>query len=232
MRPRGAEYQRYIHLVELYRDCGWQPAAMLARAPFRVADVGTNAILLRAERDLAAMAARFGQAAEAVEIAARIARLERGLAGLWSEAHGVFLSRDLIAEAPIAVATSAGLMPLFGQAATPAQVAAIAATLRRWGGMVTHPVPSTAPDDPRFEPRRYWRGPIWAMVNWMIAEGLAASGEPTLAASLHDATRALIAAGGFSEYFDPTDGAGIGGANFSWTAAICLLLGSPAAAPA
>ncbi|HEX4260345.1 MAG TPA: trehalase family glycosidase [Acetobacteraceae bacterium] len=224
MRPRGAEYQRFIHLVELYRDCGWQPAAMLARTPFRVADVGTNAILLRAERDLAALAARFGRPAETAEIAARIARLERGLARLWSPAHGVFLSRDLIAGAPIAVATSAGLLPLFGQAATPAQVAAMVATLHRWESMVAHPVPSTAPDDLRFEPQRYWRGPVWAIVNWMIAEGLAASGEPALAASLHAATRALIAAGGFSEYFDPRDGAGIGGGTFSWTAAILLLL--------
>jgi hypothetical protein len=34
----------------------------------------------------------------------------------------------------------------------------------------------------------------------------------------------MIAQGGFSEYFDPTDGAGIGGAVFSWTAAIYLML--------
>jgi hypothetical protein len=34
----------------------------------------------------------------------------------------------------------------------------------------------------------------------------------------------LIAKAGFSEYFDPTDGRGIGGADFSWTAAIFLLL--------
>ena len=188
MRPRGEEYQRFIHLVELYRDCGWQPAAMLARAPFRVADVGTNAILLRAERDLAAMAARFGRAGEAAEIAARIARLETGLARLWSQAHGAFLSRDLIRRGADRGRDLRRPAAAVCRAATPAQVAAMAATLRRWGGMVAHPVPSTAPDDPRFEPRRYWRGPVWAMVNWMIAEGLAAlrrAGHRRLAARRH-----------------------------------------------
>ena len=34
----------------------------------------------------------------------------------------------------------------------------------------------------------------------------------------------MIAQGGFSEYFDPRDGAGIGGVEFSWTAAVYLML--------
>ena len=68
MRPRGEEYQRFIHLVDVFRDAGWDPARMLAASPFRVADVGTNAILLRAEQDLLALAARFGTAEERAEI--------------------------------------------------------------------------------------------------------------------------------------------------------------------
>jgi glycogen debranching enzyme len=75
-----------------------------------------------------------------------------------------------------------------------------------------------------FEPKRYWRGPVWAVVNWMIADGFASNGEAALAAAIHDQTRRLIAEAGFSEYFDPTTGEGIGGADFSWTAAIYLML--------
>ena len=101
----------------------------------------------------------------------------------------------------------------------------LAATLRRWAGQVRYAVPSTAPDDKRFEPLRYWRGPVWAVVNWMIPEGLAGSGAPALAAELGAATAQMIAHGGFSEYFDPRDGTGIGGAEFSWTAAVFLMLG-------
>jgi glycogen debranching enzyme len=96
--------------------------------------------------------------------------------------------------------------------------------LRRWAGVVRYLVPSTAPDETCFDALRYWRGPIWAVVNWMIAEGLAESGEAGVANEVRNATRELIAAAGFSEYFDPRDGRGIGGANFSWTAAIYLLL--------
>jgi glycogen debranching enzyme len=227
MRPRAEEYQRYIHLVDRFRDAGWQANRMLAVSPFRVADIGTNAILLRAERDLLALAQRY-QASDAAEIGTRITRMEASIARLWSATHGVFLSFDQVGGAPIEAAISAGLLPLFAGSAGADQVQTMVSTLRRWGGLVRCLVPSTAPDDTRFDPLRYWRGPVWAMVNWMIAEGVEASGVASLAAELRRATRDMIAAGGFSEYFDPRDGSGIGGANFSWTAAIYLLLSSAA----
>ena len=84
-------------------------------------------------------------------------------------------------------------------------------------------VPSTDPGFAGFEPKRYWRGPIWAVVNWMIAAGFAAANDTTSAARIRADTVALIEASGLSEYFDPMTGEGIGGADFSWTAAIYLL---------
>jgi hypothetical protein len=225
MRPDAEEYQRFIHLVDLFRDAGWQPDKMFSVSPFRVADIATNAILLRAESDLLALARRFGRAGEAEEIAGRAARMQSAIARLWSARHGLFLSLDQISGVPIEVATSAGLLPLYAGAADASCAQAMVVTLRRWACGVRWLVPSTAPDNVAFDPLRYWRGPTWAVVNWMIADGLENSGESVMAAELRHATANLIATGGFSEYFDPRDGRGIGGANFSWTAAIYLLLG-------
>lgn len=224
MRPRAEEYQRFIHLVDLFRDAGWQPEKMLPVSPFRVADIATNAILLRAERDLLALAPRFGRPGDAAEIAGRADCMQTAMERLWNPNLGLFHSVDQIDGAPIEVATSAGLLPLYAGAVGAARTHAMVATLRRWAGQVRYLVPSTAPDESGFDAVRYWRGPIWAVVNWMIAHGLAASGEGESAEVVHNATRSLIASAGFSEYFDPRDGRGIGGANFSWTAAIYLLL--------
>jgi glycogen debranching enzyme len=225
MRPRGEEYQRFIHLVDLFRDAGWQPEKMLAVSPFRVADIATNSILLRAERDLLLLAQRFGQAGDTEEITARAERMQGAIERLWNPQLGLFHSLDLIAGNPIEVATSAGLLPLYAAATDESRARAMMATSQRWAGHVRYLVPSTAPDDLHFDALRYWRGPVWAVVNWMIAEGATESGQSSLAADLRSGTRDMIANGGFAEYFDPRDGHGIGGQDFSWTAAIYLLLG-------
>ena len=222
MRPRGEEYQRFIHLVDVFRDADWDRARMLSASPFRVADVGTNAILLRAEKDLLALAARFGSAEDRSEIDARIARLSTALDRLWRDDLGLYASMDLIIDETCPVGTSAGFLPLYAGHSHERAVT-LAATLAGWAGGVARLVPSTDPGFAGFEPKRYWRGPIWAVVNWMIAAGFAAANDTTSAARIRADTVALIEASGLSEYFDPMTGEGIGGADFSWTAAIYLL---------
>ncbi len=222
MRPRAEDYDRYVHLVETYRACGWEPSAMWKAAPFRIGHVGTNAILLGAERDLLALADRFGTESERQEIAGRIARMERAMAALWSAEAGAFLSRDLLTGALIPAATSAGFLPLLTDAPTRDQAARIAAEVMRWSGLGASGVPTVAPDDPVFDGKRYWRGPVWCIMNWLIADGLARHGFAAESEAVRRMTGELIEGSGFAEYFDPRDGSPCGGRGFSWTAAAWL----------
>jgi len=81
---------------------------------------------------------------------------------------------------------------------------------------------STHPDSSRFESQRYWRGPVWLHINWMIADGLQSYGISDLATESTESSRRCIRDAGFREYFDCRSGAGCGGSDFSWTAAIAL----------
>jgi hypothetical protein len=150
--------------------------------------------------------------------------METAIRRLRNAALGLFTCFDLIGGAAIRVGISAGFLPLFAAAASAEQARVLATTLDRWAARVRSLVPSTDPRHVSFEPLRYWRGPVWAVVNWMIAEGFADAGNATMAARIRGDTRQLIDAGGLPENFDPTDGKGVGVADFSWTAAIWLLL--------
>ncbi len=69
MRPTKAEYDRYLALVQFGRATGWDQERIAQTNPFRVADVGMTMILLRANRDLLALAQELGRTDAAKELA-------------------------------------------------------------------------------------------------------------------------------------------------------------------
>jgi glycogen debranching enzyme len=221
-RPHRAEYDRYLTLVYRFRARAYEPQALYAESPFRIADVGVNSILLRADGDLLALAQELGIEAGRDELDGWIERGRAALQDLWSEADGGYRSRDGLTGELLSIGTSASFLPLFAAAAPPERAADLAATLERWASAVRFLVPSTDPATSLFEPRRYWRGPVWLIVNWMVADGLRACGRADLADRLREDSLALVRRHGFFEYFDPMTGEGLGGANFTWTAAVTL----------
>jgi len=218
-RPTKAQYDRYLWLVEHFRELGWDTARLHDASPFQVVDPGFNAILLRAAADLADLAERL----DAPEIAAENRRfVARGLAAmerLWSERHGQYLCRDRITGRLIDSASVGGLLAAFAAIPT-ARAARIAASIEAQGTRFR--VPSHAPADPRFDAKRYWRGPVWLVVNYMIADGLARAGLAAAAAAITRSSLELIHENGFAEYYDPISGAPLGGGRFTWTAAMVL----------
>ena len=78
--------------------------------------------------------------------------------------------------------TQAGFMPLL--ALTPRRWRSARPSRRRSRAGATawsSACPRRAPFSPAFEPKRYWRGPVWAVINWLIADGLRANGLDDLA---------------------------------------------------
>jgi glycogen debranching enzyme len=227
MRPSQTDYERYITLVDLYRSLAWAPDRMWEMTPFKVADIAINAILHRAETDLMALANRFGTPADHSAIALRLESQRAAIARLWSDEANLYQSLDMITGERIPVSTSGGLLPLFARIPTDDQAARMAREIERWGKKARYLVPSLSPFDPRFEPKRYWRGPVWAIVNRMINEGLSAYDHGGLAGRIRKDTQTLMRQSGFAEYYDPTTGEGLGGDSFSWTAAMALSWAAP-----
>ena len=216
MRPGKRDYDRYLAILRFGRECGWNQEEIVARGPFLMADPATTFILLRANRDLAALARNLGE--DPAEPERWAADLEAALPLIWNEDLESYDARDLkTGRFANALGSGAFLAWLVGADGPGFEERLVAAWDRvRFG------IPSSDPDAPGFEARRYWRGPTWPFMNALIAIGLKESGRAAESERLRRETATLITNGGFYEYFDPHDGTPCGGADFTWTAAVWL----------
>lgn len=223
-RPTDLEYDRYVYLVKFSRDRSYLPDRIRADTPFAIHDVLFNSVLVQANHDLARIARELGADATPFE-----AWAEHTAAGiehvLWSEEDGMYLDVDARTGEPIRVRAGAGLAPLYAGVPDTARARRLADTLEAFarrlddGGTV---VPSLSHDDPRFDPARYWRGPVWPVLHWILAAGLRRYGFDGEADRLRSTLIALARHAGFREHYDPTTGRGGGGEEFAWTAALVL----------
>lgn len=91
-----------------------------------------------------------------------------------------------------------------------------------WG---KYKLPTVARNDPKYDPKTMWRGPVWANINYFFIEALNTVGENVLADELRDSTLDMIMAHkGIFEYYDAETGVPPQRAVniFGWTSAVFI----------
>lgn len=223
-RPTDADYDRYAYLVKLYRDWGYDPRRIREQCPFVVRDVLFNSLLVQSNLDLAEIARVIGM--DPKPFASWADRTAAGLnAELWDESEELYLDYDVRAAAHIRARTAAGLSPLYAGVPSVDRAGRLLERLKAFEVVldrVGRVVASVSPDDPRFEPALYWRGPVWPMVNWVLHTGLRRYGFVDEANEIRDAMLELARQEGFWEHYNATTGRGEGTERISWTAALAL----------
>jgi glycogen debranching enzyme len=222
-RPTDAWYDRFVHLARTYRDDGYSDDGLTERCPFLVEDPLFNAIWLWSTHAIAEIATLIGEDGGPYRESA--AAIHAGLSSrLWDTERGRFLARDLHSGRLVDRRTVGTLVPILDPD-LPADVArALAgqiasAHFRSADGIGVASYDLLAADA---DARRYWRGPVWANLNWLLARGLRQHGLDTEADELDAITLRLAAGAGMREYFDPYTGDGRGSEDFSWTAAVLV----------
>jgi len=216
MRPRKLDYDRYVAILQFGRECGWDQDEIVTRGPFLMADPATTFILIRANRDLAVLARRLGEDPADPERWAN--ELEAALPEIWNEDLQSYDARDLRTGRFANALVSGAFLAWLAGTREPCMEERLMSVWDR----VRYGIPSNDPSAPGFDARRYWRGPSWPFMNALIAFGFRGAGRMAEHERLRRETAALIAGGGFYEYFDPYDGTPCGGADFTWTAAVWL----------
>lgn len=231
-RPRKESYDRYIYLVNLLRCQSYQEPEVWKDYPFQVQEPLFNTMLC--------------QSNQALEAVGEWLRMDTGCLRewhrqtmsafrqkLWDEQSGMYLAYDRLQKKSIKQYPASGLIPLFCGAPDHTQAESIAQWLnsQAFAGTPETPTflcPSYSTTDPRFDERRYWRGPVWININWLLYHGLKRYGFEQLARQIRADSFELMQRFGFWEYYNPwkniPHGApgGYGSNHFSWTAALAI----------
>ena len=180
-------------------DSGFGPG------PFAVYCPMMTALLARADEDLDWLCAELGGEPSG-----------RGLAlreGLMRHLYNGELQRFSFYDAAASRRVEADVVGAYMPAMLSLPVSSLVRDRLRAGYATEWPLPTTAPSSPDFDPVRYWRGPTWININWLLADCLP---------GLRERSLELIERTGFFEYFHPHTGEGLGTREFTWTAALAL----------
>lgn len=220
-RPKDLDYKRYLYLVDELRGSHFENVP--SDFPFQVIDPVFNAILIKSNRSLIKIGKQLG-----INTALLETKLEESISHfdkyLWNEDQGLYFPYDLVVNEQIKVHCSGSYVPIFANIPSVDRVTKMLDQLKKYKDF--HLFPSCFPTENKFETKNYWRGPVWININWMIWKGMLSYNLTKEAEILRTQTIALVEKYGVYEYFNPyletTAKTGIGGADFSWTAALII----------
>lgn len=214
-------------------DTGWDNASVFDGGPVvRSPDLAAFLVLQWAScADFATALGKPGEAADWQRHADALQ--ERLLASLWDERAGQFVSR-LPDGAKAPGDSLLNFMPLvLGERLARPMVDRMVAGLLRPGRFLTpHGLATEALDSPFYDPKGYWRGPIWAPPTLLIIDGLRRAGRTAEARDLAERFQGLAERSGFPENYEATTGAPLRDPTYTWTASVYQVLRDAYGAPA
>jgi hypothetical protein len=195
---------------------------ILDHSLFAIEDLAFNSILIRANTHLKDIAKTLGEEIPTT-LLERMQRTEKAFDELWDELTGQYYSRDFVTHKWLRESSVATLLPLYAGHISKERAAALVKLIEsphQFG--LSYPLPSVPRSSAYFDPKRYWQGPTWVNINWLVIDGLKRYGFDEHAEVLTEVTLELVAQHGCYEYFDPLDGSPHGSPEFSWTAALTI----------
>ncbi|MDF1698659.1 MAG: trehalase family glycosidase [Saprospiraceae bacterium] len=226
-RPTSFQYDRYVYLLELGKKFKYDEPGIFEKSPFLIQDTLMNSVLIKSNQSLINLSKKFGFDTGEVEEWQQQA-IPAFREKLWSEELQTFVSYDLREEKKITHKEIGGTAVLFSDIPTTKQANLINDYLVSLNERGFYTCPSFDVDSPLFDSKRYWRGPIWPQMNWLVYKGLLHHGFLETAQMVKNDLITLVDMHGFHEYFESQKSVaktlqkGYGGGNFSWTAA-CVL---------
>jgi len=188
-----------------------------------VRDVPFNAILVRNLRAQASIAEVLGEKDMAMWANHQADEVKKAMRSKMMYEDGLMYSTMGRKYVPIKMKTWAIFSPLFAGLLTESEADVLVHRYleNEFEFASTYTVPTVAIDEVSFDPKGFWRGPVWMATNWFIVKGLQEYGFNKQAKKIIDHSLELIKKSGFREQFNPLTDEGYGAHNFTWG---CLVM--------
>ncbi len=226
-RPTSYQYDRYVYLLELGKKYKYDEQGIFEESPFLIQDTLMNAVLIKSNQSLINIGKRLGLDVKEIEEWQQQAK-PRYIEKLWNTDLETFTVFDLRGEHAVLHKEIGGLSALYAEIPNMDQAQKMNQYLWDLHQRGFFICPSFDVDSILFDSKRYWRGPIWPQMNWMIYHGLEAYGYYDTSKIVQSDLIKLVSQLGFYEYFEsqkelvPHLKTGYGGSDFSWTAACTI----------
>ncbi|KAH3763859.1 glycoside hydrolase [Pelomyxa schiedti] len=194
--------------------------------------VDLNSYLYAEKLVLADMASLLGQNDTSQELKEEADRLLQQIQSVfYDSATGWFYDRETSGGDFILNKGAEGWIPLWANAATELQAAAVVTNMLDTNQFYTYfPLPTLAANDPNFDSKGYWRGPVWIDQSYFGIKGMRNYGYTQEADEIQ--TQFLTNGKGLLgnrdiptyEYYNPLTGETLGAPFFGWSASHVLLL--------
>lgn len=187
---QGAAYESGLDNSPMYDDVPFDSTSH----QLLLADVGLMSLYIADCKALSELALVLGRPVLANQLKDRADRFSQSLSSLWNNEVGMFLNKRLDSGDWSHRLSPTLFYPLIAKVATPDQVKRMIEQhllnpMEFWGEWV---LPSIARKDSSFHEQDYWRGRIWAPLNFLVYLGLRNYDFPTVRAELAQKSNDLL----------------------------------------
>jgi hypothetical protein len=219
-RPPDIDYQRYLYLLQLLKKARY--AEVDKSYPFQVIEPVFNTIYLMASESLVRLGKLYDLNCSFIEDLLPVLKNSINKI-LWHPQKQAYYPYDVFSNKSIIKKYHGNFFPIVAQMQSKETTVKM---LENYRHLDVYPFPSVYPGERGFESKKYWRGPVWVNINWMIYRGLLKYELFDWADWLKEETLKMVEQNGMYEYFSPfrnnNQKNGCGGKDFSWTAALTL----------
>jgi glycogen debranching enzyme len=227
-RPTDITYERYLYLIQLFKECRFDEKLIFQNSEYIIQDVLFNTLLLKSNYALLEIAGILHYDNDINLLKYWINKTKISFENKFFN-NDFYYNYDLKTDILIKNKTISGLCSIIICEKTDILVNILKSNFLDLENN-NYSISSLDRYHKMFDSINYWRGPMWTNLSWLIISGLYKINENELADKIRSTCIDKIKKIGYYEYFDANDTennltAGCGDNSFSWTAAmfICLI---------